>query len=359
MTLLLNPGPVVLSKRVYAALTKPALCHREQEFVDLQNAIRKQLLQVYQLTPTQWAGIVFSGSGTAAMEAMMTSLVPLHGKVLIIENGLYGERLTHIAKIHDIDHIVLHHEWGEQIDLQRLENELRYHEELSHVALVHHETTTGRLNDIAAISALCRRYNDCPILLDAISSFGAEDIQFEKWNIAAAAATANKCLHGAPGVSFVLANRAAMTQMVATPARTLYLDLAAYLKNQDANTAHFTQSIPIFYALAEALAEFSEAGGWQGRQAQYQALMGIVDDGLARLNIKRLLARTDCSCVLNAFHLPRGVSYQTLHDQLKAAGFVIYAGQGGLAKSFFRISCMGAVTAQDLHRLIDEIEKIV
>ena len=107
--------------------------------------IRMDLLDVYALNHEDWASILFTGSGTSALEAMMTSFVPAHGKVLIIENGVYGERLSKIAKIHDLDHVVMHHEWGEAINLEKLEGELQYHEELSHVAVVHHETTSGRL----------------------------------------------------------------------------------------------------------------------------------------------------------------------------------------------------------------------
>ena len=359
MTILLNPGPVVLSERVRKALTKPDLCHREQEFIELQNKIKTDLLEVYQLPADEWASIVFTGSGTSAMEAMMTSFIPAHGKVLIIENGVYGERLTKIAKIHDITHVVLHQEWGKEIDLEKLEGELRYHKELSHVAVVHHETTTGRLNNIDAVAALCNKYSNIPILLDGVSSFAAEEIKFKEWNIAACAATANKCCHAVPGTSFVIANREAMQQMSATPARTLYLDLVTYLKAQDNNGTPFTQSIQTFYALAEALDELKDNGGWNKRQQQYWKLMDIVRDGLLKLNIKPYFDKGDCSCVLNAFHLPTGVSYQELHDKLKTAGYIIYAGQGGFEKSLFRISCMGEISESDMERLIEEIKKIV
>ena len=359
MTILLNPGPVVLSERVRNALLKPDLCHREQEFIELQNTIRADLLDVYQLSNDQWASIVLTGSGTSAMEAMMTSLIPAHGKVLIIENGVYGERLSYIAKTYGIDHVIQQHEWGEEIDLEKLEGELQYHEELSHVAVVHHETTTGRLNDIDAIAKLCNKHGNVPILLDGVSSFGAEKIKFNDWNIAACAATANKCLHGVAGTSFVIVNRTAMQQMVATPARSLYLDLLTYLKLQDNNGTPFTQSIQTFYALAEALNELSDHGGWQTRQKQYWNLMNIVRNGLEELNIKPYFAKEDCSCVLNAFHLPDAISYETLHDKLKAVGFVIYAGQGGFAKSLFRISCMGEIKENDMERFVDEMKKIL
>ncbi|MAS81578.1 MAG: 2-aminoethylphosphonate aminotransferase [Legionellales bacterium] len=359
MTILLNPGPVVLSERVRQALLKPDLCHREQEFIKLQNKIKTDLLNIYQLPEEQWTSIVFTGSGTSAMEGMITSLVPSHGKVLIIENGVYGERLSYIAKTHNIEHVILHHEWGEEIDLTKLESELLCNRQLSHIAVVHHETTTGRLNDIDAIAELSNKHGRIPLLLDAVSSFGAEEIKFKEWNIAACAATANKCLHGVPGTSFVISNREAITQMSATPARTLYLDLVTYMKLQDSNSTPFTQSIQTFYALAEALDELNDAGGWRKRQKQYWQRMDIVRNGLLELNMKASLERNETSCVLNSFLLPEGISYEELHDKLKNAGFIIYAGQGGFAKSLFRISCMGDISNNDLERFIEEMKKIV
>jgi 2-aminoethylphosphonate-pyruvate transaminase len=355
--ILLNPGPVVLSKRVREAMLQPDLCHREAEFSELQNAIRNDLLEVYPLDKQNWAAILMTGSGTAAMEAMMTSLIPDHGKVLIIENGVYGERLTKIAEIHQINHMTLHHEWGDEIDLKILEDELQYHEEISHVAVVHHETTTGRLNDLAAIAEVCKQ-NDVPILLDGVSSFGAEDIDFEAWNITACAATANKCLHAVPGTSFVISKRNVFEQMQGTPARTLYLNLASYLEQQDKNGTPFTQSVQTFYALSEALKELKDAGGQQQRKQDYWNRLNIVRDGLEKLGINALMRAEDCSCVLNAFQLPDGIDYETLHDALKQEDFVIYAGQGGLAKSLFRISCMGEISEDDMQRFIQVMQSI-
>jgi len=356
--ILLNPGPVVTSERVRHAMLRPDLCHREAEFVELQNTIRHDLLNVYPLPEDKWAAILMTGSGTAAMEAMMTSLVPDHGKVLIIENGVYGERLSKIAEIHQINHMTLHHEWGEAIDLKLLEGELRYHEELSHVAVVHHETTTGRLNDLAGIAEICAKYN-LPVLLDGVSSFGAEDIEFEDWNIAACAATANKCLHAVPGTSFVICNRNALDEIQATKPRTLYLDLSSYLKNQDANGTPFTQSVQTFYALSEALKELQDQGGQEQRQKNYWNRLNIVRKGLSKLGINALMQVEDCSCVLNAYHLPANMDYQTLHDELKKNGFIIYAGQGDLSKTLFRISCMGEISDQDMERFVTVMGNII
>ena len=358
MSVLLNPGPVVLTDRVRQALLKPDLCHREPEFITLQDNIRTKLLDVYALEANDWAAVLMTGSGTSAMEAMMSSCIPAHGKVLIIENGVYGERLGKIAEIHEINHLKLHFEWGEEISLQRLEDELQYHDEISHVAVVHHETTTGRLNDIDAISRLCKKYQ-VTILLDAVSSFAAEEIKFDDWNIAAAAATANKCIHATPGASFVILNRQAFQQTKATKPASLYLNLRSYLDSQDNGGTPFTQSIQSFYTLDEALSELKDEGGWQTRNQIYWQRINKVRDGLDALGIKAMLPKENCSSVLNAFFIPENMTYQDMHDALKKDGFVIYAGQGQFEKNIFRISCMGDIQNDDLEKLLASFQRLL
>ncbi len=354
--ILLNPGPVNLSQRVRKALLRPDLCHREPEFIKLQNTIRANLLKAYNLSGKDWAAVLLTGSGTLAMEAMLTSMVPDNGHVLIIENGVYGERMSRMAEIHHIKHTKQHHGWGELIDLKALEK-IIHQNNFSHVAVIHHETTTGRLNNLQTIAKICSGKN-IPLLVDGVSSFGAELIKFKEWNIAACAATANKCLHGVPGNSFVVVNRDAIVQTSVTP-RTLYLDLKKYLQQQDANGTPFTQSVQCFYALDEALKELKDKGGWKQRQKQYLEHMKIIRDGLIKLGIQPLIDEKDCSCVLHAYHLPKGISYTKLHDALKKQGFVIYAGQGDLAETMFRVSAMGAITRADMQRFVKAMEKIV
>jgi len=356
--ILLNPGPVNLSRRVREALLRPDLCHRETEFTDLQAGIRAGLLGIYDLPADVWASVLLTGSGTAAVEAMMTSCIPAHGKVLILENGVYGERMTRMATLHGINHLALNHGWDDAIDLARLEEELRYHEEITHVAVVHHETTTGRLNDLQAIAEVCSRYQ-AVLLVDAVSSFGAEAIDFSGCNLAACAGTANKCLHGVPGASFVIVNRTAMQDMQGTTPRTVYLDLCTYLEQQDQGGTPFTQSVQTFYALDEAIREHRDAGGWPARRETYRARIRMVSEGLHEAGITSLLPEAESSCVLHAFHLPDGVSYRELHDHLKTHGFVIYAGQGQFASNIFRIACMGEINEHRLEALVALIDDLL
>lgn len=346
--LLLNPGPVTLSERVRRSLLQPDLCHRESEFFDLQDEARARLVAAYELDPAEWAAVLMTGSGTAAVESMIAALVPQDGKLLVIENGVYGERITQIATQYGIAHDVLKHEWMQAPDVAEVAARLDAGG-YSHVAVIHHETTTGRLNDLGAIADVCRA-RGVRMLVDGVSSFGAEAIDFGGDVIDAVAATANKCLHGVPGAAFVIVRRSALTKAAS---RTYYLDLGRLAKLQDQRNTPFTPSVHAYYALVEALREFDEAGGWRARHARYKALADQVQAGLAARGMPLVLPDGESSVVLRAYRLPQGVAYEALHDGLKARGFVIYAGQGGLSKELFRISTMGAIEAADVERLLE------
>ncbi|MEX2482896.1 MAG: 2-aminoethylphosphonate aminotransferase [Gammaproteobacteria bacterium] len=350
--ILLNPGPVTLSARVRDALGRPDLCHREAEFAELQDGLRHKLAAVYGLDPAQWAAILLTGSGTAAVEAMLSSCVPADGRVLILQNGVYGERMLRIAQAHGLNCDHIEHAWNAAIDISAVRDALR-RTAYSHVALVHHETTTGRLNELAPIAQLCRQAG-VRLLIDGVSSFGAEHIDFTAWPIDACAAAANKCLHGVPGTAFVIVRRAALPAL--EQPRTVYLNLSAYLAQQDQHGTPFTQSVQTFYALDEALDEFFEAGGWRARQHLFRDRMTRIRTHLEGRGVTGLLSAAESSCVLHAFELPAQTSYQALHDALKTRGFIIYAGQGALSEQVFRISAMGDITAADLDGLLSAVD---
>lgn len=357
MTVLLNPGPVKLSPGVRRALAGPDLCHREPEFAGLQDRLRRKLLAVYSLDPDAWAAVLLAGSGTAAVEAMVASLGPREGRLLILENGVYGERITRMAAVYGLDHRVLHHEWGAALDLEAVERTLAADPAIVQVAVVHHETTTGRLNDLAALGVLCRARR-VGLLVDGVSSFGAEALEPLAWGLDACAATANKCLHGAPGLSLVVLRRDALGAAAAPP-RSVYLDLAGYCRAQDRRDTPFTQPVHLYHALDRALDEFLAQGGWPARRQCYRRLAGRVREGLAALGVEPLLTDAETSAVLRAYRLPPGLDYATLHDGLKQRGFVIYAGQGALARSVFRISTMGDLGMEDMDRLLDACAELI
>jgi 2-aminoethylphosphonate-pyruvate transaminase len=345
--LLLNPGPVTLSERVRRSLLQPDLCHRESEFFALQDEIRERLLSTYDLDPRVWTAVLMTGSGTAAVESMTAALVPANGRLLNLENGVYGDRIAQMCSQYGIAHERVIGSWMEPLDLQAIAARLDS-SAFTHVAVVHHETTTGRLNDLRPISKLCNE-RGLGLLVDGVSSFGAEAIDFADESLHAVAATANKCLHGVPGASFVITRRTALAKAAS---RTYYLDLGRLARMQDQRNTPFTPAVHAYYALMEALREFADEGGRAARFKRYAALAEQVRAGLADLGINPVVPPEQSSVVLRSYSLPAGMPYTELHDALKAEGFVIYAGQGDLSKTLFRISTMGAVTPADMHRLL-------
>ena len=352
---LLNPGPVSLSDGVRKAAVRADLCHREPEYFKVQDRLRRALLDVYELDAESWASVLLGGSGTTALEAMMASLLPRDARLLVIENGAYGERLSRIAEIHGINSRAVCQGWTKAIDFEQIATELE-HGDFSHVAAVHHETTTGRLNDVGRLAAICEEQG-AGLLLDAVSSFGAEGIPFQSPALLACAATANKCLHGIPGLCFVVSRRPALSES-AEPPRSLCMHLPLWADAQDRQGTPFTPPVNSVLALERALQELAGEGGWRVRRAHYSNLAGRVRRELSRAGVEPLLDPSESSCVLTAYRLPHGSSYESIHDGLKQRGFVIYAGQGKLASGIFRISTMGDISDYDMERLLASLSSV-
>jgi 2-aminoethylphosphonate-pyruvate transaminase len=339
--LLLNPGPVTLTERVRRSLMQPDLCHRESEFFDLQDEARQRLLEVYALDPAVWSATLITASGTGAVESMIASLVPEEGRLLVVDNGVYGDRITQMCVQYGIAHERISGDWMQAPDWDAVAARLD-RGAFSHAALVHHETTTGRLNDLSALGDLCRA-RGIGLLSDCVSSFGAEE------------GTSNKCLHGVPGVSFVIARRTALARAAR---RTYYLDLGRLARLQDERGTPFTPAVQACYGLVEALREFADEGGRSARHGRYAALAERVRSGLAESGIAGAIPARESSVVLRAYRLPPLVTYTMLHDALKAEGFVIYAGQSHLTATLFRISTMGDVSSGDIDRLLQCVARL-
>lgn len=353
--ILLNPGPVSLSEGVRKAVARVDLCHREPEYFELQDAVIDGLLGIYQCDPNLWSAVLIGGSGTSALEAMLASLLPADSHVLVLENGVYGERLSRIANIHGIRSHALKAAWGDACDLQAMADLLATGD-FSHVAAVHHETTTGRLNPVEEIAALCTRYK-VQLLVDAVSSFGAESIPFAHESLMAIAATANKCLHGIPGLAMVLCRISALKQDIKP--RSLSLHLPGWAEHQARQSTPFTPPVNGLLGLAQALKELDKQGGWKARRLRYRKLAARVAETCAKLGVREWLPAKDSSCVLRSYHLPPGLTYNQIHDGLKQQGFIIYAGQGDLASQLFRISTMGEISDYDMARLEQALRLVI
>jgi 2-aminoethylphosphonate-pyruvate transaminase len=343
-TILLNPGPVTMTDKVHAALTAQDVCHREPEFKELVGRVRSKITAIY--GTSGYTPVLLGGSGTAAVETML-AVIPREGSTsLVVANGVYGERMAAMLKAQGKKHeVVQSASWTSPMDLAAIEKALASGG-YGHVLAVHHETTTGRLNDLAALGALCKKHG-VPLLVDAVSSFAGEAIDFDGWNVEAAAATANKCVHGAPGVSFVIVKNEALQRP--SGATSVYLDLMKHAAEQAKGSTPFTLPTHVMFALDAAL---DELDSWQARHATYAARSLRVRNQLKELGVKLLLeSEAVYGSTLTSWTLPAGKTYEALHGRLKSDGFVIYAGQGKFDGAIFRIAVMGDISNGDLDRL--------
>jgi len=354
--ILLNPGPVNVSERVRQALLRPDICHRESEFTELLYRIQGKLLKAFVPdAEADYAAVLITGSGTAAVESALMSAIP-HGKrALVLNNGVYGERLSQMVGLHRLGVSELKYEWTARPDPERLRLALRQHPEIHAVAMVHHETTTGLINPVKEIADVVDSQNRA-FILDAVSGLGGETIDIAGSHIYMVAGTAGKCIQGFPGVSFVLVRKGFLERMRQYPKRSWYLHLTHYVDDQGRGTIPFTPAVQVFYAFDEALSELLEEGV-ANRILRYKKASTLIRARMAKLGIKPMLTPERQSNTITAYSLPDGVTYDQLHDRLKAQGYVIYAGQGQMESKIFRVANMGALTEAQLTGFLDAFEQ--
>ncbi len=354
--ILLNPGPVCTSGRVRDALLRGDMCHREGEFSMILDGVRKKIIRAF--TPNgDYTTAIITGSGTASLEAGVSSSVSEGKKLLVIDNGVYGDRIARIASAYKIDTVVLKCDWFGQPDIGKIEETVIRDKDIEVVAMVHHETTTGLLNPIHSIGEIVKKYRRT-FLVDSISGLGGEEIDVANDNVDICIGSANKCIQGLPGVSFVLLKSAEVDRLRSIPARSLYLNLISQLDEQEERgECPFTPAVQTFYAFDEALDELLEEGV-ANRIKRYQRASGFLRSKFKEFHLKFLLPEEIRSHTITSLYLPNGMSYIQLHDMLKERGFVIYAGQGQLNAKIFRIANMGELSMQDLEEFINNFKDV-
>src|SRR5262245_29351317 len=347
--ILLNPGPANTTASVRRALLAPDLCHREPEFFEVMRDCRERLARVAACAP-DFAAVLFTGSGTAAVEAAVCSAVPADRALLVVKNGVYGERLARIAAAHRIPAEVLAYDVVTPVPLADVEAALRAHPEVSHVAVVHHETTTGLLNPVADVARVAARLGR-RVLIDAMSSLFGESLEVAADGIDFVMASANKCLQGIPGVALVVARRSALQALAGQPPRSVYLDLHGHYASQEADNTPFTPAVQVLHAMQQALVEL-EKEGVEARIARYAENARVLRTGMAALGFEILVPAAARSSILTTFRLLPGVTYEALHDAMKRRGYVIYAGQGDIRRYAFRVANMGTLTPADMQGVV-------
>ena len=355
--ILLNPGPSTTTDTVKHAQIVADICPREEEFGRLIEGISKDLVRIAGGDDESYTCVLFGGSGTAGMDAVINSVTPPNRKILIISNGAYGERMVKIAKAYSITPVELAYDWAELPTVEDVEAVLQRDPEIACVAMVHHETTTGLLNPVPQVGEIVKKH-DKVFIVDTISSFAGIPINVKEFSIDFMMSTSNKCIQGMAGVCFVICNKDELEKLKDYPKRSFYLDLYSqydYFTRQ--RQTQFTPPVQTIYALRRAIDELLQEGT-ENRHLRYRNNWQTLRKGITGMGFRVLTAPADEANLLITILYPEdpNFDFNMMHDKLYEKGYTIYPGKVGKLDSF-RLAVMGAIDHSDISSFLGELRK--
>lgn len=354
---LFTPGPLTTSRSVKQAMLRD-LGSRDSAFVNLVRDVRQRLLALAGVAAPDYECVIMQGSGTYSVEAVISSAVSAQSKLLAISNGAYGQRIIQIAKVHKIDATILTYPEDAKPTAADVEAALAQDPALTHVALVHSETTTGMINPIDEIGAVVKRHKR-RFIVDAMSSFGGMPLEPDKTGIDFLVSSANKCIEGVPGFGLILAKRAALLECEGR-ARSLSLDVFGQWKALEANGQfRFTPPTHALLAFHQALDELVAEGGVIARAQRYSKNYQTLVAGMRSLGFKEYLQPQDQGHIIVSFRFPDHprFEFEEFYSRLSDKGYVIYPGKVSNADCF-RIGCIGRLFPADFAALLAAIRAV-
>ena len=354
---LLTPGPLTTSLTV-----KQAMLHdwgsRDAGFIAVNDRMRQRLVAMIG-GEGSFTTVPMQGSGTFAVEAMLGTFIGQTEKLLILVNGAYGKRMERICAAAKRAHTTL--EWAEDmpVDANLVKIALVRDPAITHVAVVHCETTSGVLNPVAEVAKVVADAGK-RLLVDAMSAFGAIELDSRKVPFDAVAASSNKCIEGVPGLGFVLCRIDAL-QKTQGNAHAVVLDLFdQWQVIEKTKQYRFTPPIHCIVAFDQALNEHEAEGGVAGRGGRYRNNCKILVDGMRALGFQTLLPDHLQAPIIVTFHMPAdpAFQFQTFYDKLKDRNFVIYPGKLTVADSF-RIGCIGRLGETEMKAFLGVVATVL
>lgn len=349
--MLFSPGPVLTSERVKASLIHPDLCHRRPDFEQVLHRVRENILRLFN-ADHEYTSVVISGSGTAANETALSSIIKDADEVLLIKNGEFGERLHDILNCYRLRVHVLEYPWGSPLELSDVRRYLVGNENIQWVCMVFHETSTGMLNPVHQIGELAYEFQR-RFYVDCVSAVGGEDIQVVRDHIDACSGVPNKAVGGLPGVGFVVARRASLPALEEVGRRNIYLNLQKHIESADLHDqTPNTPSVTMIVALDEALQELLEEG-LENRMRRYRECSHLIRAEVRNMNLSILVPDHLASSTVTSVFLPDGIHVDEFIDELDRQGYVVYPGKRHLhQQNMFQIANMGQIQAQDCRKFL-------
>lgn len=346
---LLTPGPLTTTESVKQEMLVDH-CTWDNDYKQITQDIRKELLRLAHVSDEEYTAVLMQGSGTFGVESVLTSAVGRNGKLLIAANGAYGERMEDIAKHAGLSYSILKFPYDVIPGAEMVAKELEQDPDITHVSMVHCETTSGILNDIAAVAGIVKGFGKT-FIVDAMSSFGGVDIPVADLGIDFIISSANKCIQGVPGFSFILCRRSELAKCEGN-AVSLSLDLYdQWLGMEHDGKWRFTSPTHVVLAFVKALAELEAEGGIPARYARYSENNRLLIEKMKALGFKTYL-HDHQSPIITTFLYPdrADFSFEEMYNFIKERGYAIYPGKVTDA-DVFRIGNIGEIYPEDMEKL--------
>lgn len=351
---LFTPGPVQMPKQVFEALNSAQIGHRSSNFERLYEATQSQISKLYH-ADGESLSILITGSGTAANEAVLSSLSNV--SPLVIQNGEFGERLSNILHTHDQNHYELEFSWGERLNLREVRSKLESNPDINMIVMPYHETSTGMINPVKAVGNIALNF-DCLFFVDTVSAIGAEEVDLVDYKIDIATGVANKALAGPTGISFVCLNNSIIDDLNFDP-QTSYLDLSEHIEyaRKQSQTPH-TPAIRSMIGLNAALDIFFEEGE-DSRIERYNKNSSLIRDWVMNdSRVELYLSPDQSSNALTSILLPNNVKVGDFINELESRGFLAYPGKKHLQEQgVFQLATMGEIYKEDTNQLLQHLDE--
>ncbi len=355
--ILLTPGPLTISLRTKQSMLRD-WGSWDSDFNRITGRICGRLLEIVHASDTHEC-VPLQGSGTFAVEAAIGTLVPRDGHVLVPLNGAYCQRIARICRVLGRKLTTLEYAENAQVQPQDIERALLADRSITHVALVHCETSTGILNPLGEIALTVARHGR-GLIVDAMSSFGALEIDARSMPFDAVIAASGKCLEGPPGMGFAVMRRDALERCEGQ-SHSLAMDLYdqwVYMKKT--TQWRFTPPTHVVAAFDAAIEQYLEEGGLSARGARYARNCRTLIEGMARLGLKSFLPAAIQAPIIVTFHAPDSPNYRfkSFYDAVKERGYILYPGKLTSLETF-RVGCMGQLGPRGIGGAVEAVEQVL
>ena len=350
---LLTPGPLTTSLRTKLAMLKD-WGSWDSDFIAITARVRQSLLDIVHGHDSHVV-VPLQGSGTFSVEAAVATVVPRDGHVLVLDNGAYCKRAAKLTHLMGRRTTVVPFAEDAAISPEVLQTHLLADKSITHVVMIHCETGAGVLNPLQAVADVCQAHGK-GLIVDAMSSFAALEIDARKVHFDALVAASGKCLEGVPGMGFVFIRKAILPQCEGNNS-SLAMDLHdQYIYMEKTGQWRFTPPTHVLVALNEAIAQFEDEGGQTARLKRYQSNCSTLVDGMAALGFKPFLDPAIQAPIIVTFHAPADPRYQfkTFYDIAKKNGFILYPGKLTQVETF-RVGCIGAIGPAEMAQAVHAV----